>query len=94
MKQNRKIDCCRFLLNNNATIDKEFKNIRIVKGASWSFSGNTTYNYAYLELKDNVIISADYGFAKFKGIELTNCQECWDNNPNLRMKNIFTGQDC
>lgn len=94
MKQNKKIDCLRFLQNNNGKIDKEFKNIRIMKSYSFSMSGNTTCNYGYLELKDNIIVGADYGFAKFKGIELVNCKECWENNPNLRMKNIFTGEDC
>lgn len=94
MAKIREIDCERFLKNHNGTIDKEFKSIRLVKGYSWSISGNSTYQWAYLDLKDNVVVGADYGYAKFKGIKLTNCQECWDNNPNLRMKNIFTGQDC
>lgn len=93
MKQSKRIDCYNFLINNNATIDKELKNIRIVKGVSWSLRGST-YNYVYLGLKDGVIVSADYGFSRYKGIELTNCKECWENNPKLRMKDIFTGEDC
>jgi len=94
MTKTRQTDCKRFLERINGTIDKDFKNIRIVKGYSRNFFGGSTYQWAYLELKDNVIVSADYGFAKHKGIELLNCQECWDNNPNLRMKDIFTGKDC
>lgn len=94
MKKTIKIDCERFLERVNGTIDKDFKNIRMVKGCSWSFNGTRTQSWAYLELKDGVVVGADYGFAKYKGYELTNCQECYDNCPNLRMKNIFTGEDC
>ena len=94
MAKIREIDCEKFLKNHNGTIDKEFKNVRFVKGYSWSNSGNSSYQWAYLDLKDNVVVGADHGYAKFKGIKLTNCEECWENNPTLRMKNIFTGQDC
>lgn len=92
--KNKKIDCYNFLIDNRATIDKDLEKIRIVKSAKFSFSGRTTYTYAYLELKDGIIVNADYGLGKYKGIELTNCKECWENNPKLRMKNIFTGEDC
>lgn len=94
MTKTRKVECYKFLLNINGKIDKEFKNIRITKGYSWSMNGNTTQNFAYLELKDRVVVSADYGFAKYKGIELINCEPCWENHPELRMKNIFTGEEC
>lgn len=90
----RKIDCKHFLRIVNGTIDKDFKNIRMVKSYSWSLNGNSTYDYAYLELKDRIVVSADYGFAKYKGYELLNCEECYENNPQLRMKNIFTGEEC
>lgn len=89
----KKIDCKRFLQKVNGTIDKDFKNIRMVKSYSWSLNGNSTCDYAYLELKDKIVVSADYGFAKYKGYELLNCEECYENNPQLRMKNIFTGEE-
>ena len=93
MKKIREIDCERFLKIHNGTIDKEFKSVRLVKGYSWSMSGST-YQWAYLDLKDGVVVSADYGYAKYKGIRLINCKECWENNLNLRKKDIFTGKDC
>ena len=49
MAKVREIDCERFLKNHNGTIDKELKSIRLVKGYSWSISGNSTYQWAYLE---------------------------------------------
>lgn len=94
MNKIKKIDCKRFLQIVNGTIDKDFKNIRMVKSYSWSLNGNSTYNYAYLGLKDRIVVSADYGFAKYKGYELLNCEECYENNPQLRMKDIFTGEEC
>ena len=90
----RKIDCKHFLRIVNGTIDKDFKNIRMVKSYSWSLNGNSTYDYAYLRLKDKIVVSADYGFAKYKGYELLNCEESYENNPQLRMKGIFTGEEC
>lgn len=89
-----KIDCKKFLQRINGTIDKDFKNIRIVKDYTICLNGRTTFNYAYLELKDRVVVDADYGFAKYKGFELLDCETCYEQNPNLRMKDIFSGRDC
>lgn len=94
MKWRGKWDCERFLNTINGKINKDFTQIRILKSYSFSMSGSSTCNYAYLELKDNIIVSCDYGFGKYKGLEITNCKECWESNPNLRMKNIFTGEFC
>ena len=90
----KKWDCKAFLKICNASIDKDFEKIRIVKNVTYSMDGRITRNFAYLTLKDRVIVSADYGFGKLKGIKLEKCEECWNNNPELRMKNIFTGEDC
>lgn len=89
-----KIDCKKFLQRINGTIDKDFKNIRIVKDYTICLNGRTSFNYAYLELEDKVVVSADYGFAKYKGFELIDCETCYEQNPSLRMKDIFTGRDC
>lgn len=93
-KQLRKMECRHFLQMVNGTIDKKFENIRIIKSRTWNINGSSTFNFANLSLKNNVIVDADYGFAKYKGIELTNCQECYVCYPELRMKDIFTGTDC
>jgi len=90
----KKIDCKRFLQMVNGTINKSFNSVRIVKRFSWQLNADSNYSYAYLELKDKIVVSADYGFSKYKNYELLNCEECYENNPQLRMKNIFTGEEC
>lgn len=90
----KKMECKLFLTMLNGTINKDFSAIRIIKSQSWNLNGNSTFNFANLSLENNIIIDADYGFGKYKGIELINCQECYNNYPNLRMKNLFNGLDC
>ena len=94
MKWKGKWDCERFLRTINGQINKDFTQIKILRSYSYSMNGNTTCNYAYLDLKDGVIVSADYGFGKYKGLEITNCEKCWNDNEKLRMKNFFTGEFC
>lgn len=84
------LDCEKFLQRHNGEINKDFTRVRITKSDYHSIYGNK-YTYAYLDLKDGVIISASYGFGKFKGYKLVNCENAY-KNVDLRMRNIFTGE--
>lgn len=94
VKKEKAIDCLRFLQKLNGKINKDFTSIRFLKGESWHYNGRIDRSYGYFELKDRIIVECERGFSNWKGYKLLNCETCYQTYPELRMKNIFTNEEC
>ena len=94
-KQNKKMDCLRFLAIINGQINKDFTSIRFIKKQEINYiTGNKNVSYGYFELKDCVIVECERGFSQYKGYELVDCEKVWNEHVDRRMKSIFTGDFC
>lgn len=94
-KVNKKMDCAGFLNKISGVINKNFTTIRFVKSKKINYmTGRQNITYGYFKLENNIIIECERGFSEYKGDELVNCQKAWEDNINLRLTDIFTGNFC
>ena len=91
-----KIDCLKLLKRLRGVIDKSGTTIRFIKKETFDYVNGTTYrDYGYFYLKDGKIIECERGYsAQYKGCEVLNIEKCWQENPDLQMRNLFNGFLC